>query len=108
VALDHILRHTEMLREGLANPLNVKGTKYISLVHKLFLKQKNLARMEYDIDYVPVSARVASKLQAWAEAEDLPEFTALVTNTSTLVTQFQLQLKANIIANIHFELQVLK
>jgi hypothetical protein len=49
--------------------------------------------MEDDIDYVPVSGRLSFKVQTWKEAEDLTEYTALVTDTNGLVTTFQFQLK---------------
>jgi hypothetical protein len=108
VSLDYIDNRTEMLCEGPVTLLNAKGTRYVSLMHKLFLKQKKLARMESDEDYVPVSARLAFKVQAWKEAEVLPEFTALIRDTATFIKQFQLQLQANIIANIRLELEFLK
>jgi hypothetical protein len=35
--------------------------------------------METDDTYVPVSARAHFKIQAWKDAEELPEFTLLQT-----------------------------
>jgi hypothetical protein len=63
--------------------------------------------METDDTYVPVSARVDFKLQAWKDAEELPEFTLLQTETSTLVKDIQAQLKTKIIQNIRLERTVL-
>jgi hypothetical protein len=56
--------------------------------------------METDDTYVPVSARVDFKLQAWKDTEELPKFTLLHTETSTLVKDIQAQLKTKIIQNI--------
>jgi hypothetical protein len=63
--------------------------------------------METDDTYVPVSARVDFKLQAWKDAEELPEFTLLQTETSTLVKDIQAQLKTKIIQNIRLGRTVL-
>jgi hypothetical protein len=63
--------------------------------------------METDNTYVPVSARVDFKLQAWKDAEELPEFTLLQTETSTLVKDIQAQLKTKIIQNIRLDQTVL-
>jgi hypothetical protein len=63
--------------------------------------------METDGTYAPVSARVEFKLQAWKDAEELPEFTLLQTETSTLVKDIQAQLKTKIIQNSRLERTVL-
>jgi hypothetical protein len=46
-----------------------KSKKFISLAHKMFLKYRNVTRMEEDQEHVPVYVRVSFKLQAWKEAE---------------------------------------
>jgi hypothetical protein len=73
-AEDHSTSHTRTLLLGLAPLMEEKGKKFLSLAHKMFLKDRNITRMEEDQDYVPVSARV---LQAWKEAEASPEFATL-------------------------------
>jgi hypothetical protein len=83
--------------------LSDKGKTIIALKHKLFLKERNISRMEDDAAYVPVSARVKFKLQAWKKLEVSPDFTTLARETANLITQFQLQLKVNIIENIRLE-----
>jgi hypothetical protein len=103
VAENHIIRHTSSLHKGLATLLSDKGKKIIALKHKLFLKERNISRMEDDAVYVPVSARVKFKLQAWKEAEESPEFATLATQTADIITTFQLQLKNQIIQNIRLE-----
>jgi hypothetical protein len=107
VAENHIISHTSLLHEGLATLLLDKGKKIISLKHKLFLKERNSYRMEDDAAYVPVSARVKSKLQAWKEAEASPELATLATQTADIITTFQLQLKNQIIQNIRLDQTVL-
>jgi hypothetical protein len=107
VAENHIISHTSSLHEGLATLLSDKDKKSIALKHKLFLKERNISRMEDDAAYVPVSARVKLKLQAWKEAEASPEFATLATQTADIITTFQLQLKNQIIQNIRLEQTVL-
>jgi hypothetical protein len=82
--------------------------KHLTLSHRLSLKERNIARMDADDEYVPVSARVAFKLQAWKEAEESTEFTTLTTETNTIVKAFQLNLKEKIIKNIKLECDVLR
>jgi hypothetical protein len=103
VAENHIISHTSSLHEGLATPLSGKGKTILALKHRLFLKERSISRMEDDAAYVPVSARVKFKLQAWKEAEVSPEFATLATQTANIITNFQLQLKNQIIQNIRLE-----
>jgi hypothetical protein len=63
--------------------------------------------MQTDDTYITVSAHFVFKLQAWKYAEELPEFTLLQTETSTLVKDIQAQLKTKIIQNIRLERTVL-
>jgi hypothetical protein len=107
VAENHIISHTSLIHEGLATLLSDKGKKSIALKHKLFLKERNVSRMEDDAAYVPVSARIKFKLQASKEAEASPEFATLATQTADIITTFQLQLKNQIIQHIRIEQTVL-
>jgi hypothetical protein len=104
---DHILSHTRTLLPGLAPLMEEKGKKFLSLVYKMFLKYRNVTRMESDLDYIPVSARSAFKLQAWKEAEATPEFATLNSETVAMVKIMQLELKQQIIKNIKLEMSVL-
>jgi hypothetical protein len=103
VSENHIISHTSSLHEGLSTLLLDKGKKVIALKHKLFLKERNISKMEDDATYVPVSARVKFKLHAWKEAEASPEFATLATQTANIISTFQLQLKNQIIQNIRLE-----
>jgi hypothetical protein len=103
VAENHIISHTLSLHECLATLLSDKGKKILALKNKLFLKERNISRMEDDSAYVPVSARVKFKLQAWKKAEASPEFATLATQTADIITTFQLHLKNQIIQNIRLE-----
>jgi hypothetical protein len=64
--------------------------------------------MEADVEYVPVSARVSFKLQAWKENEESTEFTTITTETNTIVKAFQLNLKEQIIKNIKLERDIFR
>jgi hypothetical protein len=59
--------------------------------------------MEAGDEYIPISARVAFKLQAWKTSEESPEYAILNMETSTMVASFQLQTKEQIIKNIALE-----
>jgi hypothetical protein len=105
---DHIQSVTSKLLPGLATLLKETSTENLASSHRLSLKERNVARMEADDEYVPVSARVAFKLQAWKEAEESTEFTTITTETNTIVKAFQLNLKDQIIKNIKLERDVLR
>jgi hypothetical protein len=62
---DHIQSVTSTLLPGLATLLKETSTNHLSSSHRLSLKERNVARMEADYEYVPVSTRVSFKLQAW-------------------------------------------
>jgi hypothetical protein len=104
---DHIVSNIRTLLLGLAPLVEEKGKKCLSLAHKMFIKDKNASRMEEDLDYIPVSARSAFKLQAWREAEATPEFAMLNSETVVMVKNLQLELKQQIIKNINLEFSVL-
>jgi hypothetical protein len=106
-AEDHILSHTRTILPGLAPLMEEKGKKFLSLAHKMFLKDRNVTRMESDLDYIPISTRSAFKLQSWKEAEATPEFATLNTETVAMVKIMQLELKQHIIKNIKLEMSVL-
>jgi hypothetical protein len=105
---EHIQSVTSTLLPGLATLLKETSTNHISSSHQMSLKEKNVARTEADNEYVPVSARVAFKLQAWKEAEESTEFTNLTTETNNIVKAFQLNLREYIIKNIKLERDVLR
>jgi hypothetical protein len=106
-AEDHILSHTRTLLPGLAPLMEEKGKKFLSLAQTMFLKDRNVTRMGSDLDYIPISARSAFKLQAWKEAEATPEFTTLNSENVAMVKIMQLELKQQIIKNIKLEMSVL-
>jgi hypothetical protein len=107
-AHDHVSEHTSSLTPGLAPLLKEKGMTFLSPSHRLYLKQKNIDRMEADEDYIPVSARVAFYIQAWKEAEESPEYATLNTETSTIFTSFQLQIKEQNIKNLALECEAIR
>jgi hypothetical protein len=80
-----------------------KGLKHLALAHKFHQKQRNITQITEDDAYVPVSARVFFNLQAWKTAEESTELTYLVTETNTIVTNFYMELKAQIIKNMILE-----
>jgi hypothetical protein len=53
---DHIQSVTLTLLPGLATLLKETSTKHLALSHRLSLKERNVAQMEADDEYVPVSA----------------------------------------------------
>jgi hypothetical protein len=102
-AQDHIKSATSTHLPGLQTLFRGKGLKHLALAHKLHQKQRNVTRITEDDAYVPVSARVCFNLQAWNMAEESTEFTDLVTETNTIVTNFHMELKAQIIKNMILE-----
>jgi hypothetical protein len=113
---DHIQSVTSTLLPGLATLLKETSTKHVASSHRLYItkhlasshrlsiKERNVARMEADDEYVPVSARVYFKLQAWKEAEESTKLTTLTTETNIIGKDFQLNLKEQIIKNIKLRL----
>ena len=108
VATTFVESHTESLRAGIATLLLDRAREYLSLAHKLFLKSKNLSRLEKDEDYIPGSARVNFKLQTLKEAEELPEFIELQSTVANHVSDFQATLKKSIIDLLKIEIKVLQ
>jgi hypothetical protein len=102
-AQDHIKSATSTNLPGLQNLFREKGLKHLALAHKIHQKQRNITRITEDDAYVPVSARLYFNLQAWKTAEESTEFTDLVTETNAIVTNFHMELKAQIINNMILE-----
>jgi hypothetical protein len=69
-AQNHIKSTTSTHLPGLQTIYSEKGPKHLALAHKFLQKQRNITRMEDDVDYVPVSARVSFKVQTWKEADE--------------------------------------
>jgi hypothetical protein len=87
--------HTPMNLSGLATLLKGRGLKHQVTTHRLFLKERNITRIEIYVEYAHVHAHLSFKLQAWEEAEASPEFVMITTLLNTL----QLQLKEQIFKN---------
>jgi hypothetical protein len=102
-AQDHIKSATLTHLPVLQTLFQEKGLKHLALAHKFHQKQWNITRITEADAYVPVSARVSFNLQAWKTAEDSTEFTDLVTETNTIVANFHMELKAQIIKNMILE-----
>jgi hypothetical protein len=99
-AQDHFKSATLTHLPGLQTLFREKGLKHLALAHKFHQKQRNITRITEDDAYVPVSARVSFNLQAWKTSEESTEFTDLVTETNTIVANFHMELKAQIIKNM--------
>lgn len=93
----HITDHIESLHDGIATLLLARGKEHLALAHRIFIKDSNIARMEKDDEYIPISARINFRLQAIPAADELHEYKALKEETATLVATQQKQLKAAII-----------
>jgi hypothetical protein len=94
-AQDRIVCHTPTILSGLATLLKGKGWKHQVTTHRLFLKERNITRIEIYVEYAHVYSHLSFKLQAWEEAEASPEFVMITTLLNTL----QLQLKEQIVKN---------
>ena len=93
----HITDHIESLHDGIATLLLARGKEHLALAHLIFIKDSNIARMEKDDEYIPISARINFRLQAIPAADELQEYQALKEETATLVATQQKGLKAAII-----------
>jgi hypothetical protein len=69
-AQNHIKSTTSMHLSGLQTLYSEKGLNHLALAHKFLQKQRNITRMEDNVDCVPISARVSFKVQTWKEAEE--------------------------------------
>ena len=63
--------------------------------------------MTADEEIIPRSARIEFKLSAPSRVTERPDFIALQEETSTLVSDFKLQLKKQIVSAIRIELLAL-
>ena len=107
-AQTHITNHIESLHDGIATLLLARGKEHLALVHKIFIKDSNIARMEKDDEYIPISARINFRLQAIPAADELQEYKALKEETATLVSTQQKGLKAAIIKCAKLERGILQ
>jgi hypothetical protein len=88
LAMEPITGFNPILHRIKLSPKEEKGKQFISLTHKMFLKDINITQMEEDQYYIPVSARVSFKLQAWKEVEVSPNFVMINSETTALVKTF--------------------
>ena len=97
-AFKHIESHTKSLQPGLSDLLLEKGKEITTLRHQIYTKEKNLPRLEKDEEQILVSARLHFTLTESKEAEELPEFIELQTETKLYVNGVRKELKKKIIA----------
>jgi hypothetical protein len=104
-------KHISSIVASLALPTqqlaNHWGVRIISLHSKIKQQEKTLLPFT-NPDFIPRSARVAFQLGGSKQVTGLADYTALVTDTSTLVTDFQKAIRDKIVAVANLELSVSK
>jgi hypothetical protein len=104
----HIIRTTASLHEGIATLLLDLGKSHLALSHRAYTKAMNIKRMQDDEEYVPVSARIAFRLQVSKEAEESHEYIALQEETAQFIKGMRLELKKRVIACAKIELNTIQ
>ena len=108
VAEELIFNHTATLRDGIATLLRSRAKEYLALAHRENAKSRQIDKMEEDEDYVPISARVAFKLQAMKEVEELQGFKELQESVNEFMSTVQDGLKDCIIECAKLEQKYLR
>ena len=88
------------LRPELATILVRLGEEYVLCLHKQNSKTEQVDKLEKDDDYVPISARVKFSLRNSKLVEQEQDYQTLVTDTATLVQNFQKDLKSILLLNV--------
>jgi hypothetical protein len=92
-----IRRHVASLQPQFATILEKLGLTHLDLLHKLYGKKLQVARMESSQDFVPRSARIEFMFHMSKAANDRPEFIALKEETDSKMLEFQKFLTGQII-----------
>ena len=103
----HIQESVSSLPPTTASILLRLAKHHLQLRAKLHHKLEQLKKMQDDDTFIPRSARVTFTLAGSKPAEQTPEFQTLRDNTSSLVENFQKDLKKQIIAATKIEKKVL-
>ena len=107
-AEEHIIGTTASLHEGIATLLLDLGKSHLALSHRAHNKVQNIKRMQDDEEYVPVSARIAFRLQVAKEAEESQEYIALQEETAQFIKGMRLELKKRVITCAKIELNAIQ
>ena len=99
--------HLEMLLPTLAPILSDLGKNFLDLLHRRHNKRRQLDRMTADEEIIPRFTRIEFKLSALSRVTERPDFITLQEETSSLVSDFKLQLKKQIVAAIRIEVLAL-
>ena len=107
-AEEHIIGSTASLHEGIATLLLDLGKSHLAISHRAYNKVQNIKRMQDDEEYVPVSARIAFRLQVAKEAEESQEYIALQEETAQFIKGMRLELKKRVITCAKIELNAIQ
>eukprot|EP00957_Ditylum_brightwellii_P009666 728239-Ditylum_brightwellii.AAC.1 len=73
-------------------------TQHIELLHQAYSKSKQVQHLESDVTLIPKLSRMEFQFFVSEKAEQSKEFAALQDATTTLITNFQNNLKAKVVS----------
>jgi hypothetical protein len=92
----------------LHNPIKALSTKILNLTTLIESKQISYNRMNNDIEYLPKSYRLKTRLMTKKELNDDPEFLKLRQEMESNLKEFQLNMKNITLRNIENEVNYFK
>ena len=98
----------ELLQSQVATILTKLGSSVLACHHKQYIKERQASKLEDDVEFIPISARVKFELKSSKKVEQDEEFQGLVGECNSLISEFQMALKAKILKTIKMEITVLK
>jgi len=107
-ARNSISTYVESLQPEVATILKRLAVEFLVSLHRLFMKQKQVTKLENDDELIPISARVNFTLKCSKLVEQDEEYLSLVSETNEIVKTFQNDLRAKIIATAKLEVTKLK
>ena len=101
--------YAELLSSTLSPIILTAGEHFADRVHKLISKATQLKKMEDEDDFIPRSARLVNfEFRVSKEVEVSPDFVTIKEDTTALVTDFKIALKAKIMETLRVEIALLK
>ena len=108
LALACIGGHVESLHPQVAKIVKSYAEKHVNLFTKLEQKKLQVDKMSKDADFIPRSARINFEFYVRPQIQDSTEFTEIKEETAKMISDFQKNLKSQIVCVTIMEVNLLK
>ena len=107
-ALLSVRNYAATLRKHLKPIITTAGETNIALMNNWMTKLRQHKRMEDDVELIPRSARINFEFRVNKHVEDCTEFVAINAETTNIISDFQIQLKQQIMKVLDIETKLLR